>query len=192
MRAERQKAVARGKDMLTGTNAYPDMHETTPAVLDVAPATGAGANPAPSPPQRCRGIRLAEPFEELRDASDTILAKTGARPKIFLANLGTPADFTARASFAKNFFEAGGIEAVERRRRRRRARRRLQGRGAALACLCSSDKVYENEAAAAARRSKRPAPGTSISPAGRASARPRCGRLACNPSFMTAATYWRH
>ncbi len=40
------------------------------------------------------------------------LAKTGARPKVFLANLGTPSDFTARATFAKNFFEAGGIEAV--------------------------------------------------------------------------------
>ena len=57
-------------------------------------------------------IRLAEPFEQLRDASDRMLAQTGARPKIFLANLGKPADFTARATFAKNFFEAGGIEAV--------------------------------------------------------------------------------
>ena len=42
-----------------------------------------------------------------------MLAKTGARPKIFLANLGTLAEFTARATFAKNFFEAGGIEAVD-------------------------------------------------------------------------------
>ena len=57
-------------------------------------------------------IRLAEPFEKLRDASDRALAKTGKRPKIFLANLGTPAEFNARATFAKNFFEAGGIEAV--------------------------------------------------------------------------------
>ena len=57
-------------------------------------------------------MRLAEPFEQLRDASDRMLAQTGARPKIFLANLGMPADFTARASFAKNFFEAGGIAAV--------------------------------------------------------------------------------
>src|SRR5215468_12272480 len=31
--------------------------------------------------------RLAEPFEALRDASDRVLGKTGARPKIFLANL---------------------------------------------------------------------------------------------------------
>ena len=27
VRAERQKAVARGRDVLTGTNAYPDLHE---------------------------------------------------------------------------------------------------------------------------------------------------------------------
>ena len=56
--------------------------------------------------------RLAEPFEQLRDASDRVLQKTGARPKVFLANLGNVAEFTARATFAKNFFEAGGIEAV--------------------------------------------------------------------------------
>ena len=58
-------------------------------------------------------IRLAEPFERLRDASDRFLAKAGARPKVFLANLGTPSDFTARATFAKNFYEAGGIEAAQ-------------------------------------------------------------------------------
>ena len=48
----------------------------------------------------------------MRDKSDAILAKTGARPKVFLANLGKLSDFTARATFAKNFYEAGGIEAL--------------------------------------------------------------------------------
>ena len=48
-------------------------------------------------------IRLAEPFEGLRDASDRVQTATGARPKVFLANLGTPSDFTARTTFAKNF-----------------------------------------------------------------------------------------
>ncbi len=57
-------------------------------------------------------IRLAEPFEALRDASDRMLARTGSRPKVFLANLGKLSDFTARATFAKNFYEAGGIEAL--------------------------------------------------------------------------------
>src|SRR6516225_862544 len=51
-------------------------------------------------------LRLAEPFEALRDGSDRMLERTGVRPKIFLANLGKAADFTARATYAKNFFEA--------------------------------------------------------------------------------------
>ena len=54
-------------------------------------------------------MRLASPFEALRDRSDQIRKDKGARPKIFLANLGTPADFTARATFAKSFFETGGM-----------------------------------------------------------------------------------
>ena len=32
--------------------------------------------------------RLAEPFERLRDRSDALLAATGSRPRVFLANLG--------------------------------------------------------------------------------------------------------
>ncbi len=111
MRAEREQAVARRKDALTGTSDFPDLAEAPVTVLDVAPV-GAALSGRARVRCRCRSIRLAEPFEQLRDASDRMLAQTGARPKIFLANLGTPADFTARATFAKNFFEAGGIEAV--------------------------------------------------------------------------------
>jgi methylmalonyl-CoA mutase len=36
----------------------------------------------------------------------------GARPSVFMANLGRVAQHTARATFARNFFEAGGIEAI--------------------------------------------------------------------------------
>ena len=109
-RAARQTNVARRKDAITGTSDYPNLGELPVKVLDVPrvtlPAESASFEPLPS-------MRLAEPFEALRDASDRFLAKTGARPKVFLANLGTPSDFTARATFAKNFYEAGGIEAVE-------------------------------------------------------------------------------
>ncbi len=96
--------------MLTGTSDFADLDEPAVAVLDVAPL-------APPPPaamtlEPLPRIRLAEPFEQLRDASDRMLAQTGARPKIFLANLGVPADFSPRANFARNFFAAGGIAAV--------------------------------------------------------------------------------
>jgi len=146
VRAARHLSVARRKDAFTGTSDFPDLAETPVSVLDVAPV-------APSPPSALAfeplpRIRLAEPFEALRDASDRMLARTGARPKIFLANLGTPADFTARASFAKNFFAAGGIEAAgnDGFASRDAMIEAFKASGAKLACLCSSDEVYAREA----------------------------------------------
>jgi methylmalonyl-CoA mutase len=155
--AERQKAIARGRDVLTGTNAYPHIHEASPVVLDIAAKPlAAEAAPAAVTAAPLPRLRLAEPFEALRDASDAILKKTGARPKIFLANLGTPAEFTPRSTFAKNFFEAGGIDAPSNDGGHSAAdlAKAFKASGATLVCLCSSDKVYEQEAVAAAEALK--------------------------------------
>lgn len=95
-------------------------------------------------------MRLAEPFEGLRDASDAMLEDTGRRPQVFLATLGRMADFTARASFARNAFEAGGIEAV--------GGIAFEGlddmivayreSGAEIACICGTDDAYGEHAKA--------------------------------------------
>ncbi|HEX4408556.1 MAG TPA: methylmalonyl-CoA mutase subunit beta [Xanthobacteraceae bacterium] len=157
VRAERQKAVARGRDVLTGTNAYPNVAEENPTVLDIAAKTTALEDtPATVTATRLPRLRLAEPFEALRDASDALLKKTGARPKIFLANLGTPVEFTPRTSFAKNFFEAGGVDAPsdDGGHSTTNLAEAFKTSGAVLACLCSSDKVYEQEAVAAAEALK--------------------------------------
>lgn len=150
VRAERQKAIASRKDILTGVTEFPDIAEAAPAVLDVAPlatpSEEATAGTAALP-----RIRLAEPFETLRAISDRILGQTGARPKIFLATLGPAAGFTGRANFAKNFFEAGGIEAVTRDEQDPSPLAdAFKASGAALACLCGSDETYHSEAKAAA------------------------------------------
>ena len=152
VRDQRLAAVARRKDALTGTSDFPDLAEPPVSVLEVAAvaqtsvAVACRIEPLPR-------IRLAEPFEQLRDASDRMLARTGARPKVFLANLGKPSDFAARASFAKNFFEAGGIEAVSNDgfASSDEMIEALKASGARMACLCSSDDVYAREAAAAAQ-----------------------------------------
>jgi methylmalonyl-CoA mutase len=148
VRAERDKAIARRKDALTGTSEFPDIAETPPAVLQMAPASPAGRASGVALP--CH--RLAEPFEALRDAADRA-AKAGDRPKVFLANLGPLADFTARATYAKNFFEAGGIAAVTNDgfASRDEMATAFKASGAALACLCSSDEIYAGEAEAAAQ-----------------------------------------
>jgi methylmalonyl-CoA mutase len=161
-RAEREKNVARRKDALTGTSEFPDIHEAAVHVLDVAPQAPSLPSPADGGGNGERertafaalpSIRLAEPFERLRDASDRALAATGARPKIFLANLGKLSDFTARTLFARNFFEAGGIEAVTNDgfAGRDAMVAAFRDSGTKLACLCSSDKVYRAQAADAAK-----------------------------------------
>ena len=149
VRAERDKAIGRRKDALTGTSEFPNIAETPPAVLEMAPpASHAGRASDVALP--CH--RLAEPFEALRDAADRA-ARAGDRPKVFLANLGPLADFTARATYARNFFEAGGIAAVTNDgfASRDEMATAFKASGAALACLCSSDEVYAGEAEVAAR-----------------------------------------
>jgi methylmalonyl-CoA mutase len=152
-RAARQANIASRKEVMTGASEFANLHEPPVAVLDAAPVA-----PAPSPEPAVKfdalsPIRLAAPFERLRDRSDQILQHGGARPKVFLANLGTPGDFAARAAFAKSLFEAGGIEAIDSEGFSEPAglADAFRASGAALACLCSSDKVYAGQAAAAAK-----------------------------------------
>ena len=161
VRGERQAALARRTDMLTGTSDFANLDEPAVAVLDVAPA----ATPPPATVTRdpLPRIRLAEPFEHLRDASDRLLAQTGSRPKVFLANLGMPVDFSPRANFARNFFAAGGIAAVtndgfaQSSLPAAAAKTDLaalvaafKSAGAELVCLCACDEVYGREAVTAA------------------------------------------
>jgi len=152
VRAEREANVARRKDALTGTSDFPNLAEVPVAVLDVQPVTLL-RYPTVLKFDALPCARLAEPFERLRDASDRMLARTGARPKIFLANLGKLSDFTARATFAKNFFEAGGIEAMSNDgfAGRDAMMAAFKSSGAKLACLCSSDEVYARDGANAAK-----------------------------------------
>jgi methylmalonyl-CoA mutase len=150
--AEREKNVARRRDALTGTSEFPDVHEAAVHVEDASPRPKNGATESPAFVALPR-IRLAQPFELLRDASDRVLAEKGARPKVFLANLGKLADFTARALYAKNFFEAGGIEAVSNDgfASREDMIAAFKASSTKLVCLCSSDKIYTTEAAGAAK-----------------------------------------
>ena len=100
-RAVREQNIARRKEVLTGATEFPNLHEAHVAVLDARPVALAPYGEAKFKFDALPPMRLATPFEALRDRSDQIRKDKGARPKIFLANLGTPADFTARATFAR-------------------------------------------------------------------------------------------
>jgi methylmalonyl-CoA mutase len=160
-RAAREADIARRKEVLTGATEFPNLHEAHVAVLDAKPIVLAPYGEARIKFDALAPMRLAAPFEDLRDRSDQILKATGARPKVFLANLGTAADFTARAAFARSFFETGGIEAVEFLPAPSPSplpmgevsdlAAAFKASGADLVCLCSSDKIYAEQAIPAAQ-----------------------------------------
>jgi methylmalonyl-CoA mutase len=182
-REARAKAIATRREPITGTSEYPNLAEVAATVLAVEPVTpakpkmpvtkaseqqanaligqlaqgapraqvlaapeaGLSAEPLPS-------IRLAEPFEALRDRADA----APERPRVFLATLGAIADFSTRAGFARNLFEAGGISAPGHDGFARDGATDIaalvvayRASGARLACLCGSDAAYQAETVAA-------------------------------------------
>ena len=123
--AARREAIARGTLAITGTSAFPLLGEAPVNVLEPTPA-GASESPAAGDCLPLPSRRDAEPYEILRAASDEQFRKTGERPKIFLANLGTAARLRGGCGFRREFFRGGGDRGFEQRGLRDAAR---SGRG---------------------------------------------------------------
>ena len=104
-----------------------------------AAARGGQVQAAPLTPHR-----LGEAFEALRDASDAHLERTGKRPIVFLAAIGTLARYTPAAAYARNFLAAGGIEAVAGDGGTEVAAivQGFRSSGADVAVICSDDLGY--------------------------------------------------
>ncbi|WP_431683345.1 methylmalonyl-CoA mutase small subunit [Kitasatospora sp. KL5] len=143
--AERTAKLARRREPVTGVSEFPHLGEQ-PLVREPAPARRGGGLPQ---------VRRAEAYEALRDRSDAHLAATGARPKLFLASLGTAASHTARTTFAANLFQAGGIETTAAEGTDAAAlAEAFAASGAGVACLCSSDALYEEHGETVAKALK--------------------------------------
>jgi len=143
--AERQVNLAKRKDALTGVSEFPNIDEKAITDVGAMPSmvrelAGSGDTVVP-----VEFHRLGEDFETLRAFSDACLKQNGSRPSVFVANLGTTADFTGRSTFTMNFFEAGGIQAVvgEGANNAQEAAEAFKASGATVAVLSSSDALYE-------------------------------------------------
>ncbi|MFK0232946.1 methylmalonyl-CoA mutase small subunit [Streptomyces vinaceus] len=141
--AERSKKLAKRREPITGVSEFPLLSEK-PLDREPAPAGPTGGLPR---------VRRDEAYEALRARSDAHLAATGNRPRIFLAALGPAAAHTARATFAANLFQAGGVEPVHDPVSvdPATAAEAYAASGAdGMAVLCSSDPLYEEQAGAVA------------------------------------------
>ena len=136
------------RDPLTGVSEFPFLDEEPLAgALTTLGAPGASGTGAPDAAFPLR--RWSAPFEALRDAAQ----RAPEPPQVFSANLGPIATHTARATFARNLFEAGGIrttggdtgydsaEAVAAA---------FSASGCSVAVICSSDSLYAERAEATA------------------------------------------
>jgi methylmalonyl-CoA mutase len=153
--AGRARDVAHRKAPLIGVSDFPDLDEAKIETLAFSRPDFAYEGENRAAPLVSR--RLAEPFEALREASDAALARDGVRPKMFLACLGPPAAFGARASFARGLFEAGGLETQgdDGFATVPEAIAAFKASGAKAACCCSSDEIYAAIAEDAARALKK-------------------------------------
>jgi len=125
----RAQRLATRKDALTGVSEFPNLAEKLPDREPAAATLPTGGLPR---------VRAAQEFEELRDRADA----AAERPKVYLATIGPIARHTARASFAGNLFQAGGLgtpsgDGVDG----------FAEAGTTVACICGTDKDYAASAA---------------------------------------------
>lgn len=142
-RADSQHDIATRRAPLVGASDFPNLAEKPPEVLSSEPA------PLAAGPRALPAIRLSAPFEALRTAARSLAGPA----KVHLAALGPVSATMARATFAKNLFEAGGLSVAMPDGEADLARMgdAFRESGAWIACLCSSDEIYAQQAADAAR-----------------------------------------
>ncbi len=150
VREAREKQIATRKIALTGTSEFPNLAEAEETVLDVEPTFAPRPNDLVAEP--LPSVRLSEPLEVLRDRADQAATKLGARPAVFLANLGPLADYGARATWITNLFAAGGIDVIgsDGFTNSTDAGQAFGESGASVACICGNDVAYEELAEAVA------------------------------------------
>src|SRR4051812_582674 len=126
---ERSTRLAHRTDAITGVSEFPNLAEKLPSREPVTAPVPSGGLPR---------VRAAQAFEELRDA--------GADQRVYLATIGPIAKHTARASFAGNLFQAGGVETPSGA-----GAAGFAAAGTTVACICGTDKDYAASAAALAQ-----------------------------------------
>lgn len=148
--AERITAVESRRDGIIGTNLHPNLREkmfASPSSAKAPRKAVAARAPGGTPTPEVKPLvprRRAEPFEVLRQRAEAFFARTGGRPKVFLAGLGPRKQHAARADFSSAFFAAGGFEPVLGKgldTPESAARMAIES-GAPVVVICSTDETY--------------------------------------------------
>lgn len=105
----RDMNIAQRKEIILGTNQYPNSLEEMIGKADPELITSPVADTAEAEAQPLNLYRAAEPFEQIRMETE----KSGKKPVVFLLTIGSLAMRRARAGFAANFFACAGYQVVD-------------------------------------------------------------------------------
>lgn len=138
----RLKAVSSRREILLGTNQYPNFNEQAFQKVEITSAetvaspcgcTQIGVETLPP-------VRASQEFEELRFATEN----SKATPKVFMLTIGNLAMRLARAQFSSNFFACAGYEIIDNLgfETVESGVKAAEKAGANVVVLCSSDDEY--------------------------------------------------
>lgn len=146
---KKDKNLATRRDILLGTNQYPNFlekasDEITKEIVsrEIPTLMGqpCGCTCAQGDVEPLRPYRAAQAFEALRLATD----RSGKEPKAFMLTFGNLAMCRARAQFSSNFFAVAGIRIIDNNRFasvEEGVKAALES-GAEIVVACSSDDEY--------------------------------------------------
>ncbi len=112
VQAERHTNVARRKEILLGSNQYPNINETALAKAEAGEAVHAcGCKGECSAPTlaKLEFKRASSDFEALRLATE----RAAKQPKVFMLTIGNLAMRLARSQFSSNFFGCAGYKIID-------------------------------------------------------------------------------
>ena len=146
--AKRLKDVSARKEVLLGTNQFPNFSEMAAEKITKEACTCANCGcETPRGLATLPTVRAAQEFEDLRLATE----RSAKRPKAFMLTIGNLAMRLARAQFSCNFFACAGYEVIDNLgfETVEAGVEAAQKAGADIIVLCSSDDEYAEYAPAA-------------------------------------------
>ena len=145
----RKKAVATRREILLGTNQFPNFNEVAAGKIKEAPSCccGGGHDCGEATVTALDFSRGASEFEALRLATE----KSGKTPKVFMLTIGNLAMRLARSQFSSNFFACAGYKVIDNLGfdTVEAGVEAAVEAGAEIVVLCSSDDEYAELAPAA-------------------------------------------
>ncbi len=145
---KRHTDVARRKEILLGTNQYPNINEkAADKIVETGCNCGCSHDNEDAPEASLPTSRAASDFEALRLATEA----ASNRPKVFMLTIGNLAMRLARAQFSTNFFGCAGYEIIDNLgfETVEKGVEEAMEKGADVVVLCSSDDEYAELAPAA-------------------------------------------